>query len=130
MIYCQFALLLNDNPANGLLLIRGAAEPNISNAVSLRHGTLILPKICCQALVVLLNMFVGFLLCTDVNMFLPLNIHTFFVAGNFGEVHIGQLKDEWNESESTLVAIKTIRGVYNYLGEVSLDGYLASHTGA
>ena len=39
-------------------------------------------------------------------------MHILFVSGNFGEVYIGQLKDERNESESTLVAIKTIRGVY------------------
>ena len=44
--------------------------------------------------------------------------HKLFVAGNFGEVHIGQLKDEWNESESTMVAIKTIRGVYTSIGSL------------
>ena len=55
-------------------------------------------------------------------------MHIFFVSGNFGEVYIGQLKDERNESESTLVAIKTIRGVFDSGEESrkSLGGGLAS----
>ena len=75
-------------------------------------------------------MFLGILSCTGVNKSVSAvehSSHNLFVSGNFGEVHIGQLKDEWNESESTLVAIKTIRGVYISL---SYTHYWSEHSSA
>ena len=45
---------------------------------------------------------------------------TYFDAGNFGEVHVGILTDELNNSKTDRVAIKTLRGAYVSMTTISV----------